>query len=98
MSDQDDDKKPDTKSSKPEEVIPDVDRTLIVVSDTGEVYKLTEKQWKEAGTPLTPVEKGVVEALTKWGSYMAYIPPDAKIGVGAVCTVINLKSILKNQK
>ena len=78
--------------------IEDPRQTLIVVSETGEYYKLTEDQWKKGGTPLTPPEKGVIDALTKWGSYLAYIPSDEKVGIGAVCTIVNLRSILKNQK
>jgi hypothetical protein len=76
--------------------IDDPKRTLIVVGEDGKYYKLTERQWKK-GTALTPSEKGVVDALTKWGSYLSYIPPAEKVGIGSVCTIVNLRSILKNQ-
>ena len=71
--------------------------TLIVVGDDGNFYKLTKKQWKAAVTPLTDAEKGIISQLTKWGAYLTYIPTSLAVGIGSVCTVVNMHAILKNQ-
>ncbi|HLV64658.1 MAG TPA: hypothetical protein VKY73_02555 [Polyangiaceae bacterium] len=76
----------------------DPDYTLIIVGDDDKYYKLTYGQWKNAATELTPAEKGVVEQLAHWGSYLSFIPSNEFLPIGSVCTVVNLKSILKNKK
>lgn len=83
---------PDTPSGK------DPRYTLIVVGDDGRYYKITRDQWMVEENVLNDVEEGVVAQLTKWGSYLSYIPPKLAVGVGSVCTVLNLQSILANRK
>ena len=78
---------------------PDLDHprnTIIIAAEDGKYYKLTGSQWQEHGTPITPAEQGVVDQLIEWGSYLAFIPTDKYVGIGSVCTIVNLKSILQN--
>jgi hypothetical protein len=72
--------------------------TIIVVGDDGQYYKLTKKQWQAAATPLTEAEKGIVSQLTKWGSYLSYIPTSLAVGIGSICIIVNQQAILKNQE
>ena len=75
----------------------DPNYTVIIVGDDGESYKITKDVWQKDEYKLTVVENSVVSQLTKWGSYLAFIPPKLAIGFGSICTVVNLDSILKNQ-
>jgi hypothetical protein len=71
--------------------------TIIIAAEDGRYYKLTGDQWLAAATELTAAEKGVVAELCEWGTYVAYLPTEKYVGIGSVCTVVNLKSIQKNQ-
>jgi hypothetical protein len=54
-------------------------------------------QWEDKDNLLNDAGgKGIVDQLTEFGAYLSYIPPDLAVGIGEVCTVVNLKSILKN--
>ncbi len=74
----------------------DPKKTVILVSDTG-VYRLTKEQWELESNLLSDAAgQGIVNQLTTFGAYLSYVPPELAVGIGEVCTVVNLKSILKN--
>jgi hypothetical protein len=75
----------------------DPDRTLIVVSDDGKIYKLERDAWQRPEFELTkdPGAAGIVNQLTTFGSYVAFVRKDIALAIGACCTVVNLRSILK---
>ena len=71
------------------------DYTLIVVGDDGECYKLTREKWmKEENRLAGAAGQGVIEQLATFGSYLSFIPADLSVGIGTLCTVVNLKAIL----
>jgi hypothetical protein len=75
----------------------DPTKTVILVSDTGKVYRLTKEKWETSDNLLKdPAGLGIINQLTTFGAYLSYVPPELAIGIGEVCTVVNLKSILKN--
>ena len=75
----------------------DLRHTLIVVAEDGKVYKLTREVWETDSNLVTSAAgKGVVNQLTEFGTYLAFIPPDIAVGIGHFCTVVNLQAILKN--
>jgi len=75
----------------------DPTKTIIIVSDTG-VYRLVKEKWEIPPNELTDAAgKGIVDQLTTFGAYLSYIPPELAVGIGEICTVVNLKAILKNQ-
>jgi len=73
------------------------DFTLIVVSDTGQIYKLDKDEWQQDKYLLKddPGAVGIVNQLTTFGSYVAFVKKDLALKIGACCTVVNLRSILK---
>lgn len=72
-------------------------KTLVIVGDDGQIYKLTREVWAKDEYRVPDLGSvGVVRQLVEFGTYLAYIPPNLAVGIGAVCTVVNLKAILKN--
>ncbi len=71
-------------------------KTLIIVGENG-VYKLTQDQWQKPEYSLehNAAALGVVNELSNFGSYLAFVP-DLAVGYGSACTIVNLKAILKN--
>jgi hypothetical protein len=68
-------------------------KTLIIISDDGNVYRVTNDQWQ----PLpSQSAQGVVEQLETFGAYVAYVPNDIAVGFGEFCAVLNFKQILQN--
>jgi len=75
----------------------DPDRTLIIVSDNGEIYKLLKDDWQkeeyrlkeDAGTT------GIVNQLEAFGSYLAFVNKNLALAIGCCCTVVNLRAVLK---
>ncbi len=82
-------------TKKKKKVVGDPRTNIIVIGDDGEPYMITKDQWKKL-----PSEggQGVINQLKEFGVYLAYIPPDIAVGFGEICTVVNLQSILKNNK
>ena len=71
--------------------------TVILIADDGTPYKLTKEAWMKAGTRLPDAAgSGIVNQLREFGVYLSYIPPEIAVGIGEVCTVVNLQAILKN--
>ncbi len=70
--------------------------TVILIADDGTPYKLTKEAWMKAGTKLPAAGGGIVDQLREFGVYLSYIPPEIAVGIGEVCTVVNLQAILKN--
>ncbi len=75
----------------------DPDRALIIVSDDGYIYKLDQKEWQKEEYRLKddPGAAGIVNQLTTFGSYVAFVQKNLALRIGACCTVVNLRSILK---
>jgi hypothetical protein len=72
-------------------------QTLIVAAEDGTFWRVTEEVWRQDGNQITGSGGlGVLQQLTNFGTYLAYIPPDLSIGIGGICTVVNLKAVLKN--
>jgi hypothetical protein len=68
-------------------------KTLIIISDTGELYRVTNDKWvtlPDLGA------QGIVKQMEAFGAYLSYVPPDIAVGFGEFCTVVNLKAILEN--
>jgi hypothetical protein len=75
----------------------DPTQTLIVVADDGTFWRVTKEVWRQDGNQITESGGvGVLQQLANFGTYLAYIPPDLSIGIGGICTLVNLKAILKN--
>ena len=71
-------------------------KTLIVISDTGVAYRVTNDQWQVLPDPGAT---GIVNQMTAFGSYLSFFPSGPKAiaaGFGELCTVVNLKAILEN--
>ena len=79
----------------PEDTIDDPRYTIIIVGDDGKYYKLTRSEWQQ-NVVTDAAGLGVINQLTDFGSYLAYIPPDLAVGIGQLCVVVNMKAILKN--
>jgi hypothetical protein len=77
--------------------VQDPDRALIIVSDDGKIYKLDQDEWQQAKYELKddPGAAGIVNQLTTFGSYVAFVQKNLALKIGACCTVVNLRSILK---
>jgi hypothetical protein len=77
----------------------DPDRTIIIVSDNGMVYKLDRDVWQRDEYLLEdePGAAGIVNQLTVFGSYVAFVKKDLALAIGACCTVVNLRSILRGE-
>jgi hypothetical protein len=74
----------------------DPTKTVILVSDTG-VYRLTKEKWEIPGNVLGDAAgRGIIDQLTTFGAYLSYVPPELAVGIGEVCIVVNVKSILNN--
>lgn len=75
----------------------DPNYTLIIVGDDGKVYRLTEEKWRVQPNVLSdPAGQGIINQLTEFGAYLSFVPPALAVGIGEVCTVVNLRAILKN--
>lgn len=72
-------------------------KTFIIVGETG-VYKLTADKWETPENRLDgdAAALGVVNELTSFGSYLAFVP-DLAVGYGSACTIVNLKALLRAQ-
>jgi hypothetical protein len=69
--------------------------TLIIVDELGVPYKLTAGKWRTDDNKLGDEgSPGVVNQMVAFGSLVAYTP-DISTGAGTLCTVVNLKAILK---
>jgi hypothetical protein len=75
----------------------DPDRTLIIVSDDDRIYRLDKSVWQREEYLLQkdPGSVGIVNQLTAFGSYLAFVDKNLAIGIGACCAVVNLRSVLK---
>jgi hypothetical protein len=74
----------------------DPNKTILIVSDDGKVYQVTNLDWHEL---TDSAATGVVQAMTTFGSYLSFFPSGTKqvaSGFGELCTVVNLKAILQN--
>jgi hypothetical protein len=71
--------------------------TVIVVGETG-IYKLTRDQWEKPEFLVNDDagEAGVISQLTQFGAYLSFIPDEIAVGFGFNCTVVNVKTMLKN--
>lgn len=71
--------------------------TLIVISDDGNVYKLTKNDWQTEEHVLKPGDPGlgVIRQLENFGTYLGFIPNIAA-GIGINCVLVNLKAVLNN--
>jgi hypothetical protein len=75
----------------------DPTQTLIVAADDGTFWRVTKEVWRKDENQITESGGlGVLQQLTNFGTYLAYIPPDLSVGIGNICTIVNLKAILKN--
>lgn len=75
----------------------DPTQTIIVAADDGTFWRVTKEVWKQKENQITESGGlGVLQQLTNFGTYLAYIPPDLSVGIGNICTIVNLKAILKN--
>ncbi|MFO7178084.1 MAG: hypothetical protein DIU78_005210 [Pseudomonadota bacterium] len=80
----------------------DPNYTLVVIADDGKVYKLTREVWEnkdylmKSDGPEAAAGLGIINQLKEFGSYLTFIPPDLAVGIGQICTVVNLQAILKN--
>lgn len=67
---------------------------LLIIGDDGKLYQLMEKDWKK-----NPVKEsatiGTTEVLKAAGSYLAFLDPEASVGAGMACTLVNLAAVLK---
>ena len=74
------------------------DYSIIIASEDGGLYKLNHEAWHRAEYLMKDTGgAGVVNQLVQFGTYLAFIP-DVGAGVGEVCTLVNLKAILKNNE
>jgi hypothetical protein len=73
---------------------PDPRETIIIVGEDGKLYKLNGDDWRDFPMPDSGA-RGIIDQLTQFGSLLAFIPPDIAVGIGTLCTVVNLKGILK---
>ncbi len=86
-----------SRGAKAQPTEADPDRTLVIVSDDGAIYKLLKDDWQQekfrmkddAGTT------GIVNQLEAFGSYLAFVNKNLALAVGCCCTVVNLRSVLK---
>jgi hypothetical protein len=70
--------------------------TIVIVGDDG-IYRMTKEDWHNPAHKIEDIAAvGVVEQLSAYGVYLAYIPDDLAAGNGVCCTMVNLKQILKN--
>ena len=77
--------------------IEDPNHTIIIVGDDGKVYRLTQEKWQNDGNVLAdPGGEGGVNQLSEVWGYLSFVPPKLAVGIGEVCTVVNLRAILKN--
>lgn len=75
----------------------DPNYTIIIVGDDGKIYRLVEEKWRVDGNVLSDLAgQGIINQLTEFGAYLSFVPPDLAVGIGEVCTVVNLRAILKN--
>ncbi len=78
--------------------------TLVIIGDDGKYYKLQRQDWAkdeyvvgQQDDPSGGPSIGVIDQLKEYGTYLAYLPGEQAVGIGHLCTVVNLDSILKNQ-
>jgi len=72
------------------------DDTILIADESG-VYMLKSSVWKQHATKIEDKAAiGVVDELTRFGTYIAYIPPEFAVGFGTCCTLVNLKLILQS--
>lgn len=77
----------------------DPTQTLIVVADDGTYWRVTKEVWRQEKNQITESGGlGMLQQLSRFGTYLAYIPPELAVGIGNICTMVNLKAILKNNK
>ncbi len=80
-----------------DEGVADPRQTLIIRGEDGQFYRLVKEKWQRPEYVVSDAGgKGMLEQLTNFGTYLAYIPPDMAIGIGHICTLVDLKSILRN--
>jgi hypothetical protein len=85
-------------TSRKDQGVADPRYTIIVAGDDGKYYKINREQWQtEANEVKDAGGAGMLDQLARFGTYLAYIPPDLAVGIGHICTMVNLKAILKNQ-
>jgi hypothetical protein len=71
--------------------------TVILVAEDGKFYRLTREKWEvESNLLADAAGQGIVKQLTEFGAYLSFVPPEIAVGIGEVCTVVNLQAILKN--
>ena len=79
----------------------DPKHTIIVYSDDGQYYLISRSDWGQP-IPMDDPTLATVRPLAEGGAYLAYRPPPPPQGgpkaggIGTACTIVNLKSILKN--
>jgi hypothetical protein len=91
-------KKPKTKARINKDTDPAY--TIVVVGDDGQYYKLLGKEWRQEKYRVSNdrmAQAGVIDQLTKWGTYLAYLPTDVAAGVGNLCTLVNLQAIIESR-
>jgi hypothetical protein len=75
---------------------PDSRETIIIVGDDG-IYRIAKDDWHNSAHKIEDIAAvGVVNQLSAYGVYLAYIPDDIAAGNGVCCTMVNLQAILKN--
>jgi hypothetical protein len=85
-------------ASSKDQGVADPRYTIIVAGDDGKYYKINREQWQtEANEVKDAGGAGMLDQLTRFGTYLAHIPPDLAVGIGHICTIVNLKAVLKDQ-
>jgi hypothetical protein len=75
----------------------DPNYTVILVAENGKIYRLTRETWEIESNLLADAGgQGIIKQLTEFGAYLSFVPPEIAVGIGEVCTVVNLQALLKN--
>jgi hypothetical protein len=73
----------------------DPTESVVVFGDDGQFHLLTKDTWSAA--PVIGSDDAgyaTLKTLVSEGTYLAYLPSGA--GIGTVCTLVNLQTIIKN--
>jgi len=74
----------------------DTKHNIIVYSDDGNYYLITSGDWGQP-IPGNDPSLAILDPLTRGGAYLAYVKTGPLGGgIGTVCTLVNLQSILNN--
>jgi hypothetical protein len=75
----------------------DINRDLVVVTDSGKIYLIPSKMYEnpELKLELPEEQTGVVRNLIKFGATFGYMQQTGP-GVGSACYLVNLRSLRTN--